>query len=81
MKILRIYGKHLSNGNFIESHRYEIELEKQDDLFCPNCGKKKVYREMDEGDYYQGPDYYCISCKCNFTMPSFGEMNKDFAIV
>lgn len=40
------------------------------DYFCPNCGKKSVYVEQWEGDYYSGPHHYCISCKFDFSLPS-----------
>lgn len=42
------------------------------DLFCPNCGKQNVWVESGEGDYYQGPAHYCISCEWYFTMPGIG---------
>ena len=50
----------------------ETEVELNKDIFCPKCGKKEVYTEMSEGDYYEGPYNYCKNCKCEFTMPSCG---------
>lgn len=42
-------------------YKREVVLEKQD-LFCPSCGKKELYREDGEGDYYLGSQYFCHSC-------------------
>jgi DNA-directed RNA polymerase subunit RPC12/RpoP len=50
-------------------HSEEVE---QTELHCPECGQKTVYVEVGDGDYYQGPTYYCKSCKNEFTMPSSG---------
>lgn len=42
------------------------------DLYCPNCGIKNVKVETGEGDYYQGPSYYCLSCVHSFTISGPG---------
>ena len=51
MEVVRQYKEH-----------YYIENYEKSDLYCPNCGKKEVWEEQGEGDYYLGPNYYCISC-------------------
>jgi hypothetical protein len=37
-------------------------------FFCPGCGKKHVWEEQGEGDYYCGPLFICPSCSAEFTM-------------
>ena len=32
------------------------------EIFCPECGEKRVWREMSDGDYYVGPSYLCAAC-------------------
>ncbi len=32
------------------------------EIYCPECGKKRVWRETSEGDYYVGPTYLCVAC-------------------
>jgi len=49
-------------GNTLESTNY----------FCPNCGKKKIWEEIGDGDVYVGTALYCTSCKFVFTMPNRG---------
>ena len=39
-------------------------------IYCPNCGKKEVWRENDGGDYYLGESYLCISCEHGFNEPN-----------
>jgi len=46
------------------------EFKQDKETFCPNCGVQDVYIEMSEGDYYTGPDYFCISCKAEFNLPT-----------
>lgn len=46
---------------------YEVEITA---YFCPNCGKKNVYEDQSEGDYYEGSSLFCKSCNFTFTMPS-----------
>jgi hypothetical protein len=36
--------------------------------FCRYCGKQPLDVEVGEGDYYQGPTYWCRSCDAKFTM-------------
>lgn len=53
-----------------EKDGYSLE---ETDLFCPNCGSiNTVFVETREGDYYEGPNHHCTSCKYQFTMPSGG---------
>lgn len=60
MKILTVdYG----------THTYKYNIHKQD-LFCPICGEKDVWREEGEGDYYQGGSYYCLSCSSRHYLDS-----------
>ena len=37
------------------------------DLFCPGCGTQAVYVAQGDGDYYAGPEYYCVGCGGQFT--------------
>ena len=53
------------------------ELLEKTILYCPSCGEQNVYIEKSEGDYYQGPSHYCTSCRVEFTMPSYRDMNDD----
>lgn len=39
--------------------------------YCVNCGEDKVHEVVGTDDYYEGCTYYCIGCKCEYTMPSF----------
>ena len=38
-------------------------------VYCPNCGKQKVYAETSGGDYYVGEDYVCVACESRFNLP------------
>ena len=29
---------------------------------CPGCGSAETWVKNDDGDYYVGPDYVCLSC-------------------
>jgi len=49
------------------THHYWREYLKCD-LFCPSCGKKDVWEEQSEGDYYCGPDFICVACGAKFTI-------------
>jgi len=53
----------------------------KEDIFCPGCGGKEVWRCDDGGDYYVGEQYLCTSCKKTFYLPSgivgaVGEQNR-----
>lgn len=48
----------------------------KEEVFCPNCGEKKVWSENSEGDYYIGPTYLCIGCNFAFHLPSSGETTE-----
>jgi predicted RNA-binding Zn-ribbon protein involved in translation (DUF1610 family) len=41
---------------------------KECELFCPNCGLKKVWKEQGQGDYYQGPEHICAGCGNQFSI-------------
>lgn len=56
---------HSFRGKVVDS----VRVEKNNDLYCPNCGNKGVYEETGDGDYYEGPSMYCIECKTEFSMP------------
>ena len=60
--------------DYLDNHghcMYSEELEKTE-LFCPNCGKKGVWVEKNEGDFYNGPNYVCIECNYVFSLPTDG---------
>lgn len=40
------------------------------DYFCPGCGAKNTYVCISGEDYYAGPQYLCLSCKCDFYLGS-----------
>ena len=42
---------------------------KKSDLYCLNCGKKKLWFNDNGGDYYQGETYLCVKCDCQFNLP------------
>ena len=50
-------------------HSYD-ETWEQTDFYCPGCGSKQVWVEVDAWDYYQGPNYLCLGCEAMFTLPS-----------
>lgn len=60
MIIIKTYG----------DRKIECTVELDEDCFCPNCGKKEIYIDVSECDYYEGYTNYCKNCKCSFTMPS-----------
>jgi DNA-directed RNA polymerase subunit RPC12/RpoP len=43
--------------------------ERDDELYCPNCGHKGTVWSNCIGDYYEGFTYLCVQCGSNFTMP------------
>lgn len=51
------------------SHHYHEALEPED-LFCPKCGQKHVWRCDNGGDYYVGEQYICTACRSSFYLPS-----------
>lgn len=55
------------NVKYERGHSY-IETYEKVDVHCPNCGKKEVWAS-EEGDYYVGEDYICISCHAKFNLP------------
>ena len=42
-------------------HHYVDDWERLE-IFCPECGKRAIWRECNEGDYYVGPSYLCSEC-------------------
>ena len=50
------------------SHTYNESWEYQT-IFCPGCGKKRVWAERGAGDYYVGVGYICTDCGVKFYMP------------
>jgi hypothetical protein len=62
------------------SHKYH-EAWEPEDLFCPQCGQKHVWRCDSGGDHYVGEQYLCTACKSTFYLPSgvqdaTGEQNE-----
>lgn len=49
------------------SHQY-TETWEITDYYCPQCGKKEVWRN-DGGDYYIGEQHICAACKRSFHIP------------
>jgi len=50
----------------IELKRGEKLTVEKTDCFCINCGKRDVVKDIQDGDYYAGPMYYCKSCEFEF---------------
>lgn len=48
------------------------------ELYCPNCGKRDVWVEDGDGDYYAGPDYGCKACNHCFNMPYGPSIDESF---
>jgi len=55
-------------------HSYKENWDVENNVHCPACGKKPVWLNQGEGDYYEGAEYLCIACGTSFTLPTF---NKD----
>lgn len=36
---------------------------KKTKIYCPNCGKQKVWMSEGPGDFYTGQEGYCLACK------------------
>lgn len=36
-----------------------LEFGHETELYCPGCGKKGLWVEAGDGDYYQGPLHWC----------------------
>lgn len=49
-------------------HSYTSWFEKTE-IYCPNCGKRDVWKNDDGGDHYVGEDYYCLDCNSEFNLP------------
>lgn len=59
-------------------HSYDFDYKKEV-MFCPNCGKREIWVECSDGDYYMGPQHVCSNCDFSFCMPSAGR-NDQIAI-
>ena len=42
-------------------HSYD-EVWEPLEIYCPECGEQRVWRDTSEGDYYVGPTYLCSAC-------------------
>ena len=59
-------------------HSYTFQYEKDEDIYCPNCGREgHVWCERGLGDYYVGPSYYCGACTYSFTIQCGGVIKRD----
>jgi rRNA maturation protein Nop10 len=47
------------------------------DWYCPSCGKKSVWEENGEGDYYRGPNFICSSCGGSMCFPEMFDPKDD----
>lgn len=45
------------------------------DIFCPMCGRRGVYVEDGQGDYYTGKEYKCFTCSTGFSLPFVHELS------
>lgn len=63
-----------------KTHKSEAYLE-DTNIHCPSCGVKNVKVENTEGDYYVGPEYYCLSCRYSFTFQAGGVVGEDYSFV
>lgn len=66
MKVLEEFGN---------SHHYYSNYEKSD-WYCPNCGRKEVWVELEMGDYYEGPPHICVQCGSFFSLPRCGVLKE-----
>ena len=57
-------------------HKHTEKWEKTE-YYCPTCGNKNVWHELDAEDYYVGENFMCSVCSACFTfqdgMNSSGE--------
>lgn len=58
------------------SHVYSEDWEFLPDTFCPNCGHKGVWANL-EGDFYVGNQHICTQCEYSFHLPSCDKITKD----
>lgn len=59
----------------ITVNRIRRSWRKDDEYYCPNCGKPGVWFEIGSGDYYEGVDHICTSCEHYFTVPTLNEIS------
>lgn len=57
----------------------EIEVNKVK-YYCPGCGRRHCYVAKGEGDFYEGPEHYCITCGFTFTMPCGGKSGFNYSL-
>lgn len=58
-------------------HSYEESYEKTE-LYCPGCGTKGLWDELDAGDYYVGENFVCVACGSVFTMQYQGKREDNW---
>lgn len=54
-------------------HSIDFNYKKDETVHCLSCGKKEVWAEQSEGDYYAGPNYVCTHCNATFTFQGPGK--------
>jgi hypothetical protein len=59
-----------------KTHQIEETYCKDENLYCPNCGKQEVWYENGLGDYYQGVEHLCLNCEYEFYLPIIGKTNE-----
>lgn len=62
--------------------KYELghshkELWHKTDAYCPHCAKQDVW-EANEGDYYEGPEFFCATCSGSFRTPRPPNLEGDW---
>jgi hypothetical protein len=55
--------------------RSRRQWRKDDEYYCPNCGKSGIWFEVGSGDYYEGVDHICLSCEHYFTVPTLKQIS------
>lgn len=60
-----------------KTHHYFQTYEESDEIYCPNCGGRRVWVESGEGDYYCGPNHICVKCGCHFSIPIMKVPDED----
>ena len=65
--------KSLSGNTF--SEKWE-----KTNCWCPNCGKKSVWKDTEKGDYYISSAHFCTECTADFWLtggPSGGVATRE----
>ena len=68
------YGR--EPGERMVKHSYTDQWE-QVDVDCPHCRGEQVWREVGEGDYYEGQKHMCTGCGSWFYYKGYELINKD----